>query len=262
MLLTLYTPYVKGAFVESVMQAYTDREPGLVWKPLALLMAVKLANSGTGLASLQELLWQKFKVSREERAKKRIYTHLMCHEAAFHDAASPTDVIMATDLGRTVCNALDFIVLDTVPQIITFIGAIITIFLLFGPHVSLVQGSVAALNILLVLRSNRTLMPMYDAEIMASQVTERQRQGGLRGWRTVSSYGQADREIKAYATSLSMQMGLTWKRYLINLGFRLGSNITVIFGHFAATALVVLHGLRTGSTVGSVVAFSPWARLA
>ncbi|KAL3469042.1 P-loop containing nucleoside triphosphate hydrolase protein [Aspergillus californicus] len=256
MLLTLYTPYVKGAFVESVMQGYTDREPGLVWKPLALLMAVRLANSGTGLGSLQQLLWEKFKLSREERAKTRIYTHLMRHEALFHDAASPTDVLTATDLGKTVCDALDFIVLHIVPQIITFISAIITIFLLYGPNVALVQVSVIALNTQLILRSNRTLLPMYDAEIMAFQDTERQRQGGLRGWQTVSFYGQADREIKAYATSLSMQMGLMWKHYLADLGFRLGSNIIVNFGHFAATALVVLHGLRTGSTVGSVVAFS------
>ncbi|BDD58375.1 hypothetical protein MAP00_003656 [Monascus purpureus] len=96
---------------------------------------------------------------------------------------------------------------------------------------------------------------------MAFHETERRRQGGLRRWRTVSLYGQADREIEAYATSLSVQIGLMWKSYLTNLGFKLVSGITVNFGHFAATALVVLHGLQTSSTIGSVVAFSGYWNL-
>ncbi|KAL4758412.1 ABC transporter ATP-binding protein [Aspergillus foveolatus] len=255
MWLRLYTPHVKGEFVESVMQAYTGRELGPVWKPLALLMAVKLANSGNGLASMQELLWQKFKLSRQERAGICIYAHLMRHEAAFHDMVSVTDLTTATNLGRVVCNALDFLMLDTFPQIITFIGAVVTIFSLYGPHVALVQGFIVALNTLLLLRSNRMLMPMYDADLTAFHETERRRQGGL-GWPTVSLYGQVDHEIEAYAASLGTQVGLLWKSYLTDHGFKLASGIIVNIGQFAATALVVLHGLQTGSTIGTVVAFS------
>jgi ABC-type multidrug transport system fused ATPase/permease subunit len=255
-LLTLYTPYVNGQFVESVMQAHIGREPHLIWKPLAVLMAVRFANSGHGLASMQELLWYKFKLSREEWANTCIHTHLMHHEAAFHDAASPVDVIMATNLSRTVCNALDFIVLEAVPQTITFLVALFTVLSLYGPHVALLEWFVISLNTLLLLRQNRTLMPMYDAEIMAHRDTERRRQDGLRGWRTVSLYGQADHEINTYATSLGVQMGLMWKRRLVKLSFGVFSDIAVNFGYFIATALVVSHGLSTGRTVGSVVAFS------
>jgi ABC-type multidrug transport system fused ATPase/permease subunit len=255
-LLTLYTPYVNGQFVESVMQAHIGREPHLIWKPLAVLMAVRLANSGPGLASMQELLWYKFKLSREERANTCTHIHLMHHEAAFHDAASPVDVIMATNLSRTVCDALDFIVLETVPQIITFIVALLTVLSLYGPHVALLEGFVIALNTLLLLRQNRAMMPMYDAEIMAHRDTERRRQNGLRGWRTVSLYGQADHEINTYATSLGVRIGLMWKSHLVKLSFRVFSDIAVNFGYFIATALVVFRGLSTGSTIGAVVALS------
>ncbi|KAL6229869.1 P-loop containing nucleoside triphosphate hydrolase protein [Aspergillus navahoensis] len=256
MWLKLYSPHVKAAFVESVMQAYMGRELGPVWKPLALLMAVKLANSGNGLASMQELLWRKFDLSRQERAGTCIYAYLMRQEAAFHDTVSPTDLTTATDLGRDVCNALDFLVLDTFPRIITFIVAIVTIFSLYGPHVALVQGFIVALNTLLVLRSNRTLMPIYDTGLTEFYRTRRRREDGVRGFWTVSLYGQADHEIEAYATSLGVQVGLLWKGFLTKHGFKLATGIIVNIGQFAATALVVLHSLQTGSTIGTVVAFS------
>ncbi|KAL4759199.1 uncharacterized protein BDW70DRAFT_140151 [Aspergillus foveolatus] len=165
----------------------------------------------------------------------------MRHEAAFHDTVSPTDVITATNLGRTVCNAFDFIVLETLPQIITLIGAIVAIFSLYGPHVAVVQGFIVALNTLLLLRSNRTLMAFHKPE--------RRHQGGLRGWRTVSFYGQDGLEMEDQATSLSLQIRLMWKSYLTRLGFRLVSGITVNPGHFTATALEVLHGLQTGRKI-------------
>lgn len=261
MLLTLYTPYAQGQFVESVMQASMRGDLGPVWRPLALLVAVRLANSGSGLASLEGLLWQRYTISREEQARACIYTHLMCHETAFHDAVSPTDVITATTLGMDVCSALDFIVLSTAPQVLTFLGALVTIFSLYGPHVTLVQGFIVAINMLLLLRSHRTQMPIHDPWLTAKHDTERWLQGGLRSWRTVSLFGQTESEIKSYTTSLRVQLRLTWKIFLVNLGFRLASGITLNIGHFAATALVVLHSLQTGGTIGSVIAFSGYWNL-
>ncbi|KAL4948045.1 P-loop containing nucleoside triphosphate hydrolase protein [Aspergillus filifer] len=258
MLLKLYTPYVEGLFVEGLSQAFKngvsspDWKP--LWKPLTLLTAMRLAMY-TGLDSLETLLWRSFSSSRQQLANTRIYTHLMRHEAAFHDMVSPTDVTLAIDLGMNVCNALDSLVLRTVPEIATFIGAVITIFSLYGPHVALVQGCVVALNTLLILRSNQTMRSLYDAEKKARQNMVQQRQGGLRGWHTVSLYGQNEREIETYTTSLSIHTGTTWKRILVNLGFGLASDMIANLGFLAAIALVILHGFRTGRTIRLVVAF-------
>ncbi|KAI9824712.1 MAG: hypothetical protein M1819_000807 [Sarea resinae] len=255
MALTLYMPHIDGAFVESVVRAYADRDPSPVWPALALLMAVRLADSGYGLDGLQQLLWQKFKLYREQQARTDIYAYLMGHEAAFHNAADPTDVTLAVSRGVAVCEALDFIVRQMVPQVITLVGAITTVFSLYGAHVALVEGTVVVLNTIVVRRSNRLLIPMYDARITARQEAERRHQGGLRAWRTVALHSQTDGEIEAYATSLATQIGLTWKSYLFSLAFGLSSSIVVNAGQFAATALVVLYGLQTGGTVGPVVAF-------
>lgn len=260
-LLSLYIPYVHSAFVKSVVQAYADRDLIPVWKALAQVVVVEFANSDSGRSAVRQLLWDKFKLSREEEVRKLVHEHLMGHEAAFHNSADPTDISTAIEKSNQVCSALDFLVFFTTPQVLRLFGAGATVWSLYGPHVALVLGTISALDLLLVLRSNRTLMVLMDRGMTARFETNRLCQGGLRGWSTVAMYGQIGREVEAYTTGLGAQTKSSWQNVVTSLGFGLGLNLLSSFGTFAATALVVAHGFQTGNTVGPVVAFAGYMAL-
>ncbi|CAK7237287.1 hypothetical protein SBRCBS47491_009924 [Sporothrix bragantina] len=120
--LTLYRPHIQGAFFNSLAESRNGEPLRKVWKLLLELTIVTLLTSRTGLSSVRKLLWQKFKLRREQLARTRIFEHLMNHEASFHDTADTADVNGATAAGAGVCDAFDFLVLRAVPELITLVG--------------------------------------------------------------------------------------------------------------------------------------------
>ncbi|PCG88299.1 ABC transporter, transmembrane domain, type 1 [Penicillium occitanis (nom. inval.)] len=56
---------------------------------------------------------------RQAQAGKSIHAHLMNHEAAFHDRTDPTDIFYASERGSGACDVLDFLFIETIPQVIT-----------------------------------------------------------------------------------------------------------------------------------------------
>ncbi|KAK7927838.1 hypothetical protein PG985_004836 [Apiospora marii] len=260
--LSLYTPRLFGAFSESVVEAYALRESSPIWRPFGLLTILELANSASGLPSLQQTLWQRFTTEREERAGSRIHAYLMHHEAAFFAGTDTTDVIMSVHLGNQVCQVLDFLVMQLVPQILTLMGAAASVFSLYGTHVGLVQGSVFALNSLILIRESQTVFPILDKQLMARGRLERRRRDAVAGWSTVTLYGQAEYESQTFSDGLRVQTDLKRKFELLEIGFGFVSNLVVTGGNYTATVLVILRGLQTNGSVGAVMAFASfWTML-
>ncbi|OAL30154.1 hypothetical protein AYO20_08870 [Fonsecaea nubica] len=172
-LLSLYASYVQGAFVQSVVQAYTAQHLSTAWKPPALVVVVQFAYSSSGLSAVRTLLWAKFKLGRKAKVRKLVYEHLMSHEAAFHNSTDRTDISTAIEKSNQVF--------------------------------SLVLGAVSAVELLLVLWANRNQTVIVDRATKTRFGTNRLCQGGLRGWSTVAMYDQIDREIGAYGESLGAQ---------------------------------------------------------
>jgi ABC-type multidrug transport system fused ATPase/permease subunit len=253
--LEVYTPYASGAFIETVARVYKDGDLIPVWKALGLLLVLHLANSEVGISTVRNLLLLSSTQLREMQAQNRIHAHLMDHEAAFHDVTSSIDIIDASDMGVRVCEALDSLFLQTVPQITQFIGTGITIFSLYGSHVALIGLTVTSIYALVSRRSNQMLMPIWDERITARQDTRRRREGGIKGWRTVVQHAQTDREIETHASSLSTYMKLAWQIQILNISSRFCLRLIVILGESAMMALVILREVQIGGTVGSVVVF-------
>ncbi|OAA55351.1 ABC transporter [Niveomyces insectorum RCEF 264] len=260
--LSLYQPRVYGAFLDSVVRMYQGGPASKVWTSMATLAIVQFASSGTGLSSLRNLLWQKFKLRRERLARTRIFEQIMNYDAAFHDAADQTDVRRAAEAGAGVCEALDFLLLRVLPQLLTHVATTMAVLSLYGRHVALVQGYVVLLNMLTVLRESRTLLPLYDAQVRVRQEVEWRREAGLRYWSTAALHGQIDRETDAYSTGIAKLNGLQWQSRVLGIFFSLASDLTATLGRAAATALVIQQGRQAGGTIGLVVAFeSYWGLL-
>jgi ABC-type multidrug transport system fused ATPase/permease subunit len=251
--ITLYQPHADSAFVVSVAQAYADRNLIPVWKAQGLLLVISLASNGISI--VKDLVWKRFEIHRRTRAQTSIQKHLMNHDAAFHDMTNSSDITAAINMGLSVCQALDFILLEVWPQITTFIGASTALFSLYGPHVAMVQVIVTVIYALIASRSNRMLMPMKDKMWTAQQDTIKHQKNKLRGWRTVALNGQNSREIKAYALRLYALIGQELKSGVISQCFNFSSNLAIDLAEFAAMAVVIQHGFQTGSTIGSVIAF-------
>ncbi|KAM6504619.1 hypothetical protein FSOLCH5_015356 [Fusarium solani] len=246
-------PALYSAFIESLAQAYEDDKSSLVWLHLfAFTVALSLSD---GISALHDLLWYHVKTHRHRLASRSICEHLMGHGAAFHIQTNSTDINTAIGDCETTCDSLDFLVLEVLPQTITVIGAEIIIFSLFGPHVGLIQVSVVAINTITVLRSTRVQMPTQDAQITAHQEMKRRLEDALRAFVTVLLNGQVRREIDDYTSILQKETGLQLKRLVSSCRYQFSSDIVVAVGSFSATALAILHGLRTGGTFGPVVMF-------
>ncbi|KAI8710828.1 ABC transporter domain-containing protein [Fusarium sp. LHS14.1] len=249
--LTLASPRVYSAFVESLAQIYGDEESDLVWLRLLAYSAVLL--SLYGIYTLKDMLQDRIKLDRRSLASTSIYQHLMRHEASFHLQTNSIDINMAIEDGISACETFDFITWELLPQIITVIITEITILSLFGLHTGLVQVAVVAVDTLFVLRLNRKQMPMYDARTTARQETKRRREGGLKAWVTVFLFGQVDREINDYATLLRSETTLDQKILDSSFRFNFASNIIVTAGTLFAIGLGIQYGLQTGGDFGSVV---------
>ncbi|KAL6413030.1 ATP-binding cassette sub-family B member 6, mitochondrial [Ilyonectria robusta] len=253
--LELIIPRCEAGFIESLIQAFNDREPGSALPALALYMAVGFLSSPYGLPTLRSLLWKEVDIHRNERVQLSIYAHLMKHEAAFHNSNNSKDIETSVDMGSTVCQTLDFIVLTTLPQIIKLVSSGFTIFSRYGTHVALVQIFVIIVSIIIILRSQRVLVTLHDAKRTIAQESRRRRQGTLQAFSTIAVHGQTDHEIDAYAKILGTEMELSRKAsvsmsmYCSYLGIvsDVGKCVTMVF--------VFVHALRTGGTVGHVVAF-------
>uniref|UniRef100_A0A093URL6 ATP-binding cassette sub-family B member 6, mitochondrial n=1 Tax=Talaromyces marneffei PM1 TaxID=1077442 RepID=A0A093URL6_TALMA len=227
--LEVYTPYADGAFMETVIQAYTDGNLFPIRKALGTLLVVRLAN--VGIPTLRQLILLSFEQFREMQAEKSIHAHLMDHEAAFHDGTNPTrSMTLATEAQ----------------------SAGITLFSLYGSHVALTQFAVISIYTLITLRSNRILMPIYDEKITARKNTRQRREGGIKGHRVVVLNGQIGREIEAHASSLGTYMKVEWKSRIFRIGSEFSLTFILILGEFAMIVLVILREIQIGGTVGSV----------
>jgi ABC-type transport system involved in Fe-S cluster assembly fused permease/ATPase subunit len=120
-------------------------------------------------------------------------------DALFFDAHHPSDIEMAVQHGDSVSTILDDVFLKIAPQIVSFVGGLLQVYIIYGPRVFLIS----TLGMLLFSVNMARSLPVYMRVVDKSKVTDlrmgRQFGDGLRQWNTVARHNQAKHETRTYS---------------------------------------------------------------
>ncbi|KAF9768140.1 hypothetical protein IL306_014592 [Fusarium sp. DS 682] len=117
---------------------------------------------------------------------------------------------------------------------------------------------VTSINVLISLRANERLMPLYDQSNTANKATKRQAQNAIQGWATVAAGNQINYEIESHNERLDTQLYLDWTREKLFTLLSFVANFSTEVGRFLAWALVAPYLIRNGGKTGSLLVFDKY----
>ncbi|KAM0343895.1 hypothetical protein ACHAPU_008058 [Fusarium lateritium] len=249
----LSTPYLMSRFLKSLQTA--DNAMDTLWA-YAIYEMARLSESSIGLSNLSKLFWKQFDLQRWRIAKIDVFARVMRHNTAFHITSNSTDTAAASDKTASVCGSLDFVVFETIPHAIKIIITTITIYSQYGPRIALVQWTATLLNFIVVLRMNRILTPIYEADRTSDERTNRCRQDALQGHLTVANNGEINREIAVYSAGIDEQKDLSLKSSNYTQTFMFQAGLVSVLCQTIAMAFIFKSiDDEPNKHIGDVVAF-------
>ena len=253
-LLDLTIPYFHQDFYDRFVEDVT-RGTRLSWAAMIRLAVLNTITSWCGISSVQSLLWQKFDVEREKRTLETIYGRLMLHEAAFHDSHTRTQITSAIASGNGICDAFDYILLSTLPNVITFIGVGTALITAYGIRVALIIWIITSTVVLTDRLKQLSLMGLRDSARNAGVEVDRQEQATLGAWFYVSITGQIDRNVKTYKECLEKRQSLQYELALARFSFTILMSVVFLSSELSSQSFIIEQIIRLRQTPGELAAF-------
>ncbi|KAJ9137729.1 ABC transporter [Pleurostoma richardsiae] len=257
--LGLAEPRLQGAFINSAADSIRQSSMDPVWRPLLKYIAIFVVNSRLVISTLHDALWTDVTLERNLKRDQDIYGHVMNLGSTYHDSVDPTDTLTAIKLGEDITGAMDSLVFEVVPQLMSFAGAGAAVWVSYGPHVALVLAYVMVVHALNARHTFKTVAPKRDAARASSQVAQRRLHKGIRSWGTVARHNNVGQETAGYNDeTLSLK---TQERSVavLSMAFRWLSNLFFYSGYWLATLLMMHRLVATGTgSVEDVVAFGAY----
>ncbi|KAF4336374.1 vacuolar ABC heavy metal transporter [Fusarium beomiforme] len=256
--LTVLFPYIYGNLIDAMIPAFNDKNlHSLIWYA-ALTEVLRYLLDNYGLRRWQQTFWARFRLHRELRANSIIHERMMNNDASFHKSVNSSDIRTAIDLGIEVCGLFDFIFLEVLPHIISLVCTSFITLSLYGLGAALVLFLVTSNNLLISLRANERLTPLYDQSNAAKKRTKRKAQDAIQGWATVAAGNQIDNEIASHHERLVTQLSLDWAMEKLFTILSSVASLSTGFGRFLAFILVGGYLIYSGGTPGSLIVFDKY----
>ncbi|KAF4948465.1 hypothetical protein FSARC_13750 [Fusarium sarcochroum] len=250
--LDIMKPQFLANETNAMLQVLKHGKPDLARMALILRSVVEIVGSPYGLAVLRRLIWQSFSLYREHRTRIKIVSYFINHDGSFIRSMDEAEMVQAVERGVQIGEALDFLILEVMSNVITLAGRSITSLSSYGIDATQVIFFVITINVLFIHRSKQFLSDISSQHNAASLRTNERLQETLRTWTTIFISNVRDTAVQDYGASFETEVALLWRKEVYDNALSFFSSCGLHIGKHVALVLALAYCVRNDGSLNTL----------